>query len=550
MQIRRRSLLAGTGLAGTSALVLAACGTETGSGSGSASDGGAASGEVVYVNNTEPENPLLPTNTSELGGGDVLNACFSCLLAYAADGSSENEVAESIETEDSQTFTITLAEGWKFSDGTPVTAKSFVDAWNFGALTTNAQRAQSFFEPIEGFAEVAAETPTAETMSGLVVVDDLTFTVRLTSPQSDFPSRLGYWAFAPMPEVAFEDIEAFGQLPISNGPYKVESWTHDSEIVCVPNPEYTGPRPAKNGGITFLVYADEDTAYNDLADGSLDVLGGIPSSALSTFEDELGERAINQPAAILQFITIPQYDPNWQGEAGTLRRKAFSRAINRPQICETLFFGTRVPATDFTSTSIEGGGETDIPGSEVLEFDAAEAKSLWDQAEAISPFQGELTLSYNADGANKDWVEAVCNSVTNAIGVTAVPTPYPAFGEYKKLIAAEEVFGPFRSSWVADYPSVFNFLFPLYATASADGNGSNAGQFKNEEFDALLAEGQRATDPAEALAKWKDAQAVLFEQLPSVPLWYQNTLGGHSEAVSDVKFSWNGGLLFPDIVKG
>ncbi|MCL6422029.1 ABC transporter substrate-binding protein [Brachybacterium sp. JHP9] len=547
MQIRRRSLILGSGAAGASALALAACGSGgSGSGGGASSSGDA----VVFVNNTEPENPLIPTNTSELGGGDVLNACFSCLLAYAADGSSENEVAKSIESEDAQNWTITLEEGWKFSDGTPVTAKSFVDAWNFGALTTNAQRAQSFFEPIEGFADVSAKEPTAETMSGLAVVDDHTFTVRLNSPQSDFPSRLGYWAFAPLPESAFEDIEAFGELPVSNGPYKVESWTHDSEIVCVPNPEYTGPRPAKNAGITFVVYADEETAYNDLASGSLDVIGGIPSSALSTFEDELGERAINQPAAILQFITIPQYDPNFQGEAGALRRKAFSRAIDRAQICEAIFFGTRVPATDFTSTSIEGGGATDIPGSEVLQFDAAEAKSLWEQAEAISPFQGELTLSYNADGPNKDWVEAVCNSVTNSIGVTAVPTPYPAFGAYKEQIAAREITGPFRSSWVADYPSVFNFLFPLYASASADGNGSNDGQFKNEEFDRLLAEGQQATDPAEALAKWKDAQAVLMENLPSVPLWYQNTMGGHSEAVSDVKFSWNGGLLFPDIVKG
>src|SRR5699024_852835 len=181
------------------------------------------------------------------------------------------------------------------------TAQSFVDAWNFGANTANAQKSQSFFQPIEGFDEVSADDATEDlTLSGLEVVDDTTFTVKLVSAQADFSSRLGYSAYSPLPDPATaglavaahppltsklvaaqadfssrlgysaysplpdsadEDIDGFGEQPVGNGPYMVDSWAHDSEIVLVPNPEYDGPRAAQNAGITFVIYAADDTLY-------------------------------------------------------------------------------------------------------------------------------------------------------------------------------------------------------------------------------------------------------------------------------------------------
>src|SRR5699024_11766036 len=71
-----------------------------------------------------------------------------------------------------------------------------------------------------------------------------------------------------------------------------------------------------------------------------------------------------------------------------LRRQALSYAIDRKAICDSLFFGTRSPATDFAVPVIDGGGATDIPGSEVLEFDEAKAKELWEKAEEMEPFKG------------------------------------------------------------------------------------------------------------------------------------------------------------------
>ena len=340
-----------------------------------------ASDGVVRANGTEPQNPLIPSNTNETGGGRIVDLLFAGLVSYTSDGSVKNEVAESIETSDNQNFTVKIKDGWTFSDGTPVTADSFIKAWNYGALLSNAQLSSYFYELIEGYsAEKDSE------LTGLAKVDDLTFTIKLTAPASDFAKRLGYAAYYPLPESAHADMEAFGQAPIGNGPYTLSSWEHDSQAVLVKSPSYQGVRSAKNEGVTFTFYTDYGSAYNDLLADAVDVLDAIPDSALSSFKSELGDRAINQPGAVIQCFAINVNSEHWKmDDEGRARRAALSRAIDRKQICDTLYYSTRTPASDFTSPSIAGWKE-DVPGNEVLQFDEAEAKSLWEKAEAISPF--------------------------------------------------------------------------------------------------------------------------------------------------------------------
>lgn len=336
---------------------------------------------VVLANSTEPQNPLVPSNTNEVGGGRVVDLLFAGLVSYQPDGSVVNEVAESIETTDNQHFTVKLKSGWTFSDGSPVTADSFIKAWNYGALLSNKQLSSYFYEVIEGFSYDEDSE-----LSGLVKVDDLTFTIALSAPASDFALRLGYQAFYPLPDSAFEDMDAFGQNPIGNGPYTLSSWEHDSQVVLVKNPGYQGVRTPANEGVTFTLYTSYDSAYNDLLADAVDVIDAIPDSALPTFKSELGERAVNQPGAVFQSFTIDVNDEHFgMNEEGLLRRAALSRAINRQEICETLYYETRTPASDFTSPVIAGWTDQ-VPGNEVLTFDADEAKSLWEQAEAISKF--------------------------------------------------------------------------------------------------------------------------------------------------------------------
>jgi len=167
---------AGLGIA--TALVLTGCSA----GDTGATEGG--SGGIITANSSEPQNPLIPTNTNETGGGKILDNIFAGLVYYEADGSPVNDVAESIETEDSQTYTIKIKPDLTFTNDEPVTSNSFVDAWNYGALLSNAQLSSYFFESIEGFSYDEDSE-----LSGLKVVDDTTFTVTLKQPESDFPVR-------------------------------------------------------------------------------------------------------------------------------------------------------------------------------------------------------------------------------------------------------------------------------------------------------------------------------------------------------------------------
>src|SRR6202044_1603503 len=106
--------------------------------------------DVVIANAGEPQNPLIPTNTNDSNGGRIIDRLFAGLVSFDGNGKPALEVAQSIETTDDINYRITLKPGWTFTDGTPVTAHSFVDAWNYGALATNAQLQQSFFSPIAG----------------------------------------------------------------------------------------------------------------------------------------------------------------------------------------------------------------------------------------------------------------------------------------------------------------------------------------------------------------------------------------------------------------
>ncbi len=530
-------------LAAAGSLALAGCA------SGGSTDGGSTGGSaIITANGSEPQNPLIPTNTNEVGGGKILDAIFAGLVYYAADGSAHNDIAESIESDDAINYTVKLREDATFTDGTPVKAENFVKAWNLGAQNELQHLSNYFFEDIEGFEITDDVYGATGDMSGLVVVDDYTFTIQLKHAASDFPLRLGYSAFYPLPDVAFDDIDAFGQNPIGNGPYKLagdDAWQHDVQIDLVKNEDYNGPREVKNDGLTIIFYASQDAAYADLQGGNLDVLDAIPDSALSNFEGDLGDRAVNQPAAIFQSFTIPSRLAHFDGEEGQLRRAAISMAIDRTEITDVIFEGTRTPASDFTSPVIDGWSES-LAGAEVLDFNPEKAQELWAQADAISPWDGTFEIAYNADGGHQSWVDAVTNSIKNTLGIDAAGHPYPTFAEARTEITSRTIQTAFRTGWQADYPGLFNFLGPLYATNA----GSNDGDYSSAEFDALLKEGSVETDPAKANELFQQAQEILLKDLPALPLWYSNVTGGYGESVSNVQFGWNSVPLYHEITKG
>ncbi|MGO1949313.1 MAG: peptide ABC transporter substrate-binding protein [Mycobacteriaceae bacterium] len=499
----------------------------------------------------EPQNSLIPTNTNEINGGEALRALFTGLVAYSEDGEPYNAVAEDIEpNEDSSSFDITLKDGWEFTNDEPVTSSNFIDAWNYGATSANAQLGADFFSAIEGYDDVAAEGASATEMSGLTEISDTEFTVDLSEPDASFPTQLGYYAFAPLPEVAFEDMDAFGENPIGNGPYEMDgddAWQHNVSIQLKANPDYNGEDKPQNPGIAFKAYSDLSTAYADLQSGDLDHMReDVGPNAYPSYRADFPDSNDDKPYAAIQNFTIPEDLPGFQtDEEGRLRRAAISMAIDRETIIEKVYFNSRRIAEDFGAPTLEGG-IADIPGKDVLTYQPEKARELWEKANEIRPYSGDsFQIAYNGDGGHEQWIEAVTNSIRQTLDIPSSGKSYPTFQGVRDAVVNKTVGGAFRSGWNADYPSISSFLVSNYRT----GGGSNDGEYSNPEFDDLLADAASSPDSAAAQPYFDQAQEVLMQDLPQIPLWYYAASTAWNPDLENVHTNWQGMPVYTEITK-
>ena len=522
----------------------AACG---GSSSSSQSDGQT----IISVNNTEPQSPLVPADTNEMGGGKVIRYLFEGLVSYDVKGKQHLEVAKSITPNDDATqYTITIKDGWKFTNGEAVTAESFAKAWSYAANVKHAMKQASRMSIIKGYDELQDPNVADDAqLSGLEVKDDHTLVVTLDHPDSVFPVQIAHQSFFPLPSVAYKDIKAFGKNPIGNGPYKLKSWTVGKDITVVKNPDYKGSRTVKNDGIEFRVYTDENAAYSDVLSGNLDVLDEVPASAVKTFRSNKSVTAYSQPGSSYQGFVIPErLDHFGFDKEGQLRRQAISMAINRKQIVDKVYSNTKTAATDFTSPLVPEYSKT-LKGEENLSYNPTKAKELGKKADAISPWSGSFKIAYNADGGHKQWVDAVSNQLKNTLGIDAQGDAYPTFSDIRERVTDRSISTAFRSGWMLDYPSAEDYMTPLYASASADGHGSNDGDYKNPEFDAALANALSQTDVAKRTEALRTAQEILMQDLPSIPLWCDNVAAVSAKNVQNVQFDYTNMPTYNTITK-
>ena len=548
MNIRKSKVFAVAAAACVLGMMLGGCGSST---SGNATEGS----NVITAFDSEPQNGLIPGNTNETGGGRPIDLLFAGLVSFDKDGKAQNEVAESITANDDATqYDIKLKDGWKFTDGTDVTAESFTKAWSYTANAKNAQLCSSFFSTIKGY-DALQDTDNLkgdEQLEGLKIVNDHEFTVDLNKSDSVFAIKVGYSAFAPLPESFYDDTDAFGEAPVGNGPYKFQSWDHDNEIVLVKNPDYKGNRTPKNDGVTFKVYTKDDAAYADIQSGALDVMESVPASATKTFETDETVQAYNKAGSVIQQFTIPSSLKHFEAgtEEGTLRRQAISMAINRENICDKVLNGTGTPAVDFTSPLTPGYSDS-LKGVGNLKYNEKKAKELWEKANAISPWTSDdkLTFSYNADGGAKPIFEAVVNSVKNTLDIDVTTNPVPTFQEFRNDVTGRKMTGAFRTAWQPDYPSPENYLYQLYSSDAADGNGSNDGDYKNSEFDDLCSKAAAAQTTDEANKLYQQAQEILLNDLPAIPLYYSNANGVAASGVKNFVMNWQNVPVYNEISK-
>ncbi|MCL2736734.1 MAG: ABC transporter substrate-binding protein [Propionibacteriaceae bacterium] len=507
---------------------------------GSPTTGGLTS---ITVRGCTPQHPLLPVSTNEVCGGNVLDATEAKLVHYNSDDASpELDVASSIDTTDAIHWTVKLQQGYMFQDGTEVKAHNFVDAWNWGAYAPNGQVNASFFEPIEGFddlqcpADQADCTPAVTEMSGLKVIDDYTFTITTTDPTSNLKVRLGYTAFAPQPDAFFADTSDgkadFAKTPIAAGPYQITEHT-DTQMVLQKNANYSGKFTGAVDQVTFKIYNDLSAAYNDVVANNLDITDVIPSDQLvgDAWKNDLVNsdgtpRWGTKATGVIQVVSFAnaKQDP---GLTDVRIREAISMAVDRAQIASTIFNNARTPATGWVSPAVDGYKADQCTN---CVFDPTKAKELYD---AAGGYPGTLSLWVNGDGGHDPWATAMCNQITNNLGLPCVVQDTPDFATLRDKIQKRELTGMFRTGWQMDYPSIENFLAPIYAT----GASSNDTDYSNPQFDSLLKQAAAATDDATANSLYQQAEALLNVDMPTMPTFYQASQFGFSTKVKSVKMT-------------
>ncbi|QDQ13484.1 peptide ABC transporter substrate-binding protein [Streptomyces spectabilis] len=526
------------------AIVIALAATACGGGDSGSDDKNRAidkNGTFVYASG-EPQNPLQPANTKEAYGSDVIHTLFTGLVDYTpGTGKLVNMNAESVTpSKDNKTWTVKLKPGWKFHNGEAVTAKSYVDAWNWAAYTPNNQTNSSWFADIAGYTDVHPEKgkPKTDKMSGLKVKGDNEFTITLTSGIPYYAYKLGYEVFSPLPSGFFKDPKGYGEKPVGNGPYKFASWDHKKSIKVTRYDGYQGPNKAKNGGVTFKNYASSDGAYKDLVSNNVDSMAIVPEGELANYQEDLGDRAINQDFSMIQTIAFARYTKQWKNiDVKVLQ--GLSMAIDRETIIKTVLNNTREPATGWVAKGVIGYKAGAC--GEYCKFDAKKAKDLIKAGGGVP--DNKVSIQYNADQPHKGWVTAVCNSIKQSTGVNCVGDPKTDFQADTQTRDAKKVKSMYRSGWVLDYPFNGNFLRDLYGT----GVGGNQSGYSNKDFDKLTAKADKAPTIEKSADLYNEAERSLQNSFPSIPLWYGKFQTGYSTNVSGVKFDQQASPIFTEV---
>lgn len=203
-------------------------------------------------------------------------------------------------------------------------------------------------------------------------------------------------------------------------------------------------------------------------------------------------------------------------------------AIDRETITQTVLNGSRTPADSFTPPGVFGHLENAADGK--TDFNPEEARRLVEEGGGVPG--DKITLQINGDGGHAEWATAVCNDIIKNLDVECVLDTKPDFATDLADRRADKVVSMYRGGWLQDYPLNVNFLRDLYSTTAP----SNYGRYSNEEVDELFKQGDQAGSFDETVTAYQEAEKILWEDMPAIPLWYQNVNGGYSENVDNVRF--------------
>ena len=520
--MNRRTFVKG-GLAASAMAALAACGKkggDTSAASGSAAEGGTLS---YYINNP---SAIDPYDLEEDQGMMVGYQLFDALTTYDF---TKNELvglaAESWDVNDAaDEFTFHLVKGAKFHDGTTVTSKSFKQGWERivspKTSETHASGIGYHLAMVQGYSELSVGDATE--LTGVTCPDDNTLVVKLIQSYADFPFVCMHPALSPVPDCAMDDFDTFFFAPVGNGPFKMDGkWEDGQQINLVRFDDYSYGEKAKLDGIHFNIQKDVQTAYTEFQAGNLDV-AQVPTTQLKDAISQYGESEDGYTATTgkevltgdelsIYYLMLNVNDEQLKDKD---LRHALSLAINRQAICDTVFEGTREPAGGIVPPGIKGYVENEWADSR---YDVDAAKKILDEkypADADGKRNLSIALTYNLDGDHKAVMEMVMAD-WSALGIETSSNT----AEWASILSNTYPNADFqvgRLGWIADYPIMDNFLYPLFVT----GGDNNYGQYSNADVDKGLLEARAIASDDERVAKYQEVDKLIAEDMPVIPLFY------------------------------
>ncbi|MGL9737760.1 peptide ABC transporter substrate-binding protein [Serratia sp. (in: enterobacteria)] len=474
--------------------------------------------EIVRHIKDEPAS-LDPIKAVGLPEAQLARDLFEGLVNQDANGKVIPGVATRWQTSDNQTYIFHLRKDARWSNGDPVTAKDFVYSWQRLVEPKN-------LSPFAWFAQLAGIQNAEQIISGKLPADhlgvsapdDYTLKVQLDKPVPYFVSLTANFSLFPVNKAVVEkygnDWTKVGNL-VGNGAIKLQERVVNEKLVLTPNDHYWDHARTVLTKVTFVPINQESNATKRYLAGDIDITESFPKNMYQKLlKDIPGQVYTPDQLGTYYYAFNTQRAPTNDVRV----RQALSYAIDRKIIAEKVLGTGEKPAYHFTP-DVTAGFKPEaslLQQQSQAELDA-QAKALL-QAAGYGPNNPlKLTLLYNTSESHQKIAIAVASMWKKKLGIDVKLQNQ----EWKTYIDSRNTgnFDVIRASWVGDYNEASTFLSLLTSTHSG-----NIAKFKNADYDKLLAQAGRETNPAAVTADYNKMEQIIADQAPIAPI-YQYTNG-------------------------
>lgn len=487
-----------------------------------------ATEKILYLNNGNEPTSFDPSVGFDAVSWNALNNVMEGLVRLSKDHIAEPATAEKVDvSEDGLTYTFTIREDAKWSNGDPVLASDFVYGWLHMLNPETASPAAFLAYFIEGAEAYNNGEGTADAVA-IKALEEKVFEVKLNAPTEAFLNIITNPSFFPVNEkVATENPTWFTEADtfVGNGPFKLASWEHDVSFSFAKNENYWDAGSVKLDKVEWAMVDDSNTEYQMYETGELDV-SGVPSELADQLMSD--PELKNEDQAGLYFY---RFNVSQEPFTNKKIRQAFGLAVNQQEIVEFVTKNGEKPAEGFVPYGFIGpdGKEFRETAGKLTGFDAEKAKTLLAEGMAEEGYTAlpEVVLTYSTSDVHKKIAEALQSKFKEVLGVDVKLQNVEA-----SVFAAEQKEFKYqlsRSSFLFDYADPVNALESFIT-----GSSMNRTTWSNPEYDKLITDIKNETDEMKRWEMLIQADAMLMEEMPVFPVHYYNQVTLEKSNVSGI----------------